>query len=92
MVISKRILLSFSCSQGEESQGTHVRHLDLASEVLRGGLSQKARYTAKKQKIKPPPDADLVNSFMNASDSSHLLPGPDLAHHIPHKHNDVYSG
>lgn len=91
MVISKRILLSFSCSQRDESQGAHARHLNLANEVLRGGLSQRGRYRAKKQKVKQPSDADLVNFFMNTSDSSQLLPGPDLAHHIRRKQNDGYT-
>lgn len=87
MVIFKRLLLSFKCSPGEESQGHYARHLDVATEVLSGGLSQRGTYGAKKQKAKQPSGIILAKST-DTSDSSQFLPGPDLAHSI--SQNSVY--
>lgn len=82
MAISKRILFSFNCSQGEESQRARTRHLGLANEVLSGGQSQRGRHRAKKPKGKQPSDADLARSSTNTSDFSSFLSGPDLAYHV----------
>lgn len=43
----------------------------------------KGKVQSQETKGKTAINADLVNSSMNTSDSSQLLPGPDLAHHIP---------
>lgn len=61
------------------SQGAHVRHLDLAKEVLSGGWCQRGRYTARKAKVTQPADASLVSSSTNTNDPGWVLPGLDLA-------------